>query len=384
LQKVSLRKIWNGNGFEAMSISGLIGPDVGSLGHRFNLVGIIPSTVLAVFIIMLFLLWSEPPTTVPNIEVLVSKFQDFDLKQGVLLVVAITVFSIIIQPLQMPLVRFLEGYWGNSKLGRVFTKIGTDIQRGRLREISDAAKILGDDPPEQARLDSMWNAHLELIQNYPKKEDRLLPMSLGNVLRAAEDSAGQKYGLDTVATWPRLYPSLSDSMKSIVDDQTTQLDVATRFCVIFVIATIISLILYFAIIYNASINDLTFRILFANPSLTQSPLTGLELWAGLAVKYGWWLIFPASSLILSWLSYKGAVSVAITFGQITHTAFDLHRFDMLKALHLPLPADLKSEIEDNEKLSDFLIDSTYNNYRYHHPDEDEKDDESNNRGSPLP
>lgn len=75
--------------------------------------------------------------------------------------------------------------------------------------------------------------------------------------------------------------------------------------------------------------------------------------------------------------------MALTYGQATHTAFDRHRFDMLKALHLPLSADLWSEIEDNRKLSDFLIDGTYTNFRYLHPDED-KGDGSSKKGSPLP
>ena len=35
-------------------------------------------------------------------------------------------------------------------------------------------------------------------------------------------------------------------------------------------------------------------------------------------------------------------------------AFDLHRFDLLTALHLPLPADLTGEVATNQELSRFL------------------------------
>jgi hypothetical protein len=36
-------------------------------------------------------------------------------------------------------------------------------------------------------------------------------------------------------------------------------------------------------------------------------------------------------------------------------AFDLYRFDLLNALHLPLPQDQKSEIQANKKLTEFFL-----------------------------
>jgi len=40
----------------------------------------------------------------------------------------------------------------------------------------------------------------------------------------------------------------------------------------------------------------------------------------------------------------GAVQAALAYGESVHSAFDLHRFDPLKALHLPLPANQEAEI----------------------------------------
>jgi hypothetical protein len=59
---------------------------------------------------------------------------------------------------------------------------------------------------------------------YLPKPKRLLPTRLGNALRAAEDRAGQRYGLLTVTILPRLYPYLSERVRR----PCNQLDVAVR------------------------------------------------------------------------------------------------------------------------------------------------------------
>jgi hypothetical protein len=49
-----------------------------------------------------------------------------------------------------------------------------------------------------------------------------------------------------------------------------------------------------------------------------------------------------------------ALAVAAAYGQALEAAFDLHRFDLLTALHLPLPANLTGEVAANQELSRFL------------------------------
>lgn len=136
------------------------------------------------------------------------------------------------------------------------------------------------------------------------------------MLRAAEHRAGSRYGLDAIIVWPRLYPVLSDRTQAILDDLRNQLDLAARFCSIFLVATVITL-------------------------------------ACLA-RHGWWLTAAAGMLLLSVISYRAALTAAVAYGQAIEAAFDLHRFDLLHALHLPLPTNLTSEIEANEHLSQFL------------------------------
>jgi hypothetical protein len=157
-----------------------------------------------------------------------------------------------------------------------------------------------------------------------------MPTGLGNALRAAEDRAGRRYGLDTVAVWPRLYPVLGERVLAIVDDQRTQLDVAVRFCVVLLVAAVVSL--------------------------------------ALLVTQGWLLLVPAATFVLAWLAYKGSVGAAVAYGEGLETAFDLHRFDLLRALHLPLPADSEQERAQNAQVTAFLAQGTRAAFAYVHGD----------------
>lgn len=136
------------------------------------------------------------------------------------------------------------------------------------------------------------------------------------MLRAAELRAGSPYGLDALTTWPRLYPLLGDRMTVLVDDLRNQLDLSVRFCSVFLAATV------------AAATCLT--------------------------EHGRWLAIAAVPLLLAWLSNRAAVAAAGAYGQALAAAFDLHRFDLLDALHLPLPTDLTREIAANQQLSRFL------------------------------
>ncbi len=105
-------------------------------------------------------------------------------------------------------------------------------------------------------------------------------------------------------------------MTASLEDLRDQLDLAVRFCTAFLAATMISVICL--------------------------------------ARHGWWLTVAAATLALAWLSYRGALTAATAYGQAVEAAFDLHRFDLLRALHLPLPTNLTSEVRANEQVSQFL------------------------------
>ena len=300
-----------------MSVVDLIGLGR-EIGARFAVVGLLPSAALALFVLALF--WSGAPGDAPELDRILDEARDLDAWSGGLLFFGLLIFALVFQPLQLGLVRWLEGYWppalrrlakrGRARFERRFDVLEADLTRRTPPTAADIAEMI-----ETARK----------LRLYPPRE-HLMPTRLGNALRAAEIRAGEPYGLDTVVAWPRLYPLLPDPVRAVVDGHRDALDVNARFCAVFTAAAIIA--------------------------------------AALLATHGWWLLVPIGCLVLAWLAYRSALAAAINYGESIRTAVDLHRFTLLEALHLPLPATLDEERALNAKLSRFLLqgvplDATY-------------------------
>jgi hypothetical protein len=302
-----------------MSVADLIGfgRDVGT---RFALVGLLPGALLALFV--LALVWSGAPGDAPAVDRVLDHARDLDAWAGGLLFGALVVAALVLQPLQLGLVRALEGYWPAP-----VRALGRGRQERRRDALATAAAPRAE-MPAAAELAAMAEAESRLRRLFPSDPAWLLPTRLGNALRAAETRAGEPYGLDAVVAWPRLYPLLPDGVRALVDDQRDGLDLAARFCAVFAAAAAVSM--------------------------------------ALLVPHGWWLLVPAACLALAWLSYRGAVAAAIAYGEGIRAAIDLHRFDLLTAMHLPLPATLEQERAVNEQLSLFLRQSWPVDFVYEH------------------
>jgi hypothetical protein len=279
------------------------------LGERFRLVDLLPTAVLGLFV--LGIVWSGAPRQSPDLGKVAARAEQLSGWAGLLLAVTLMAAALILEPLQITLVRVLEGYWGESLPGRLLAAPGKAFHRSRRRRLDRLQQRRGDNRTGAARREEAARR----LGAYPRAA-AVLPTKLGNVLRAAEHRAGSRYGLDAITLWPRLYPVLADRTRAVLDDLRNQLDLAARFCSIFLAATVIAI-------------------------------------ACLA-RHGWWLTVAAGTLLLAGISYRAALTAAAAYGQAIEAAVDLHRFDLLHALHLPLPANLTSEIQANEHLTQFL------------------------------
>jgi len=177
-----------------------LGTNIKALGIRFSLVGLLPSAILVLFILVHY--WSGAPAKSPDLAIVFSHINALDVKKVIFLVLAILVFSLIIHPFQLSFLRFLEGYWGNSCLSGIISRPFRWVHK-RHRQKLETAQTCRHEPTEKDKQDAAAAA-FRLVRFFPN-EERLLPTSLGNVLRAAEDRAGARYGLDAVVVWPRLY-----------------------------------------------------------------------------------------------------------------------------------------------------------------------------------
>jgi len=305
-----------------MSLAALIGLGR-DIGTRLAVIGLIPGGALALFV--LALVWSGAPGDAPEVDRVLDHARDLDAWAGGLVFFTLVVLTLVLQPLQLSLIRLLEGYWPSRLSG--LARAGRERQLRRFDALTEAAAPRPQ-PPTPADLAAMGDADSQLRRLFPSEREWLLPTRLGNALRAAESRPGDPYGLDAIVAWPRLYPLLPDAVRALVDDQRDGLDLAARFCAVFAAAAAVSLAL-------------------------------------LAI-HGWWLLVPAGCLVLAWLSYRGAVAAAVAYGEGVRAAIDLHRFDLLTAMHLPLPATLEQERAVNEQLSLFLRQSWPVDFVYEH------------------
>lgn len=60
--------------------------------------------------------------------------------------------------------------------------------------------------------------------------------------------------------------------------------------------------------------------------------------------------------LLAVVAVRGSRTAARHYGTLLSTAFDLHRFQMVEALRLPLPTNAEEEDRQNNKLREFLKD----------------------------
>jgi hypothetical protein len=137
-----------------------------------------------------------------------------------------------------------------------------------------------------------------------------MPTPVGNILRAAERRPVDKYGLDTVAVWPRLWLLLPDlTRQELLSARAGLGNVATA---------AIWGILYCALAF----------------------ITPLTIPVGLAA------FTVAVTLVLP--------GRAQALGDLIEAAYDLHRVALYRQLRWPLPASPGQERASGEELTSYL------------------------------
>jgi hypothetical protein len=244
------------------------------------------------------------------------------------LVLAVLVVAVLLRPLQVIGVQLVEGYWGSRGHYGPLETLAVE-RHARRKSIFEAQSIpfveradttsfaaVGQYGRLNHRHERARRRAVRGLESYPPAVRDLMPTRLGNVLRRVEKTAGERYVLDTVTSYPRLYPHLSVRLHELVTNQLDVIDMSGTLVLVFGVLTALS-----------------------------SPLLG---------RLDPWSLTPIVLALLACISYVGAANAAAEYAEYMNTAYDLHRFDMITALHLPLPADAEQELSDNTRLTAFL------------------------------
>ena len=240
-----------------------------------------------------------------------------DVTQAVLLAFGglflLTVSSWLAQQLVRSALRMAEGYWPGplARLSRwLAQRLSRRLQGSKDRWQELAARYEKERSHMTAvEMEEYTDLDAGLVLGYPRKPNLFLPTRLGNLLRAAEEYPDVRYGLETRITWPRLWPLLPDNEQKELAQARAALDDGARLLVwgVFLVVWVI--------------------------------------WA-------WWALAAAAVLLVA--GYLSMLEAAGVYGELLRAAYDLHRFDLYKALHWKLPVSPAEEEKAGRALTQFL------------------------------
>ncbi len=214
--------------------------------------------------------------------------------------------AFVVQRFDFTVLRFLEGYYCPWPLRRCL--IGLEAKRSqRIDERWQKLKGLN-----YAQLTAKQRDELSQLewQKHHRPLDNLMPTRLGNILRAAEEWPLEKYGLDTIVCWSRLWLLLPDAVKKDLQEARADLNTAVRvwfWSLLFIIWTI---------------------------------------WA-------WWAA-PVGILSAIFAYYYWALEAARNYGELIEATFDLHRHLLYQSLRWNLPPDPNEERRVGRDLTQYL------------------------------
>ena len=316
-----------------------------SIGRYFTVISLVPSLLFVLYIYGLLAAGALSGSFQPIRAVHAA--ERLSVIEIVALFLAALLLGLILHPFQFSMTQFLEGYWGDKGVGRkaarrrilhyrsVVLGLDDDVANadGAWRRAAHHARQPPDptahgdlqvpDHSDEMWLDSWrgnrgledyWRAEAARAERdrYPLAARRMMPTRLGNVLRRYEDLAGRQYGLDIITVAPHLNLVAVKEHRDYVDDCRQGLDLGVRICVLFALATVLSV--------------------------------------GLLFDDGAWLLLAFAPYCVSYLAYRGAVSSAEDYGTALSHLVDLNRFALYDQLHVPSPANSLVEKGRNERL----------------------------------
>ncbi len=174
-------------------------------------------------------------------------------------------------------------------------------------------------------------ATLDWRQHHLPLPDQLMPTRLGNILRAAEQRPLEKYGLDAIICWSRLWLLLPDAVKQELQTARADLNTAARVWL--------------------------WSMLFMGWGVWAVGSIALGLTSGLwpiplGLILGLWPI-PVG-LTSAFFAYRWAIAAATLYGDLIDATFDLYRRLLYDSLRWSLPPDPDEERRVGRELTEYL------------------------------
>lgn len=230
---------------------------------------------------------------------------------GLVLVVVSSALAVAL--LTLPVLRLAEGYWPGWRWTRGIRQRLTHRLGARMDRLETQWQTLATRPAEtlQPRERQALADIDRRLRLAPADPAHRMPTTLGNILRAAELRPWEKYGLDPVVCWPRLWLLLPPEVQETITAARGSLDTATR----------------------------------------------AAIWGMLALVWSFWtpLAAPLIALLVVVIAARSMRAAAEVYGDLVEAVFDLHRFGLYRSLGWPLPVCPAQERASGQALSAYLL-----------------------------
>ena len=207
---------------------------------------------------------------------------------------------------------------------------------------------------KKERLSDLKDRRYALISYYDSNfppSNYLLPTRFGNILRAAEVYP-HRYGIDAVTVWGRLAHSMPDAGMEKIDQANNQCLFLLNCCILTVLFSALSFLVagYQALITlfsGAGLPDLLYFIPIDKPILIYQQRVII------------YILLSVLAALLARFFYEASLLNVGLYGSMVRSAFDLYRFGLFEALHLPLPENSADEKVEWKKISEFFTGTWY-------------------------
>ena len=198
--------------------------------------------------------------------------------------------------------RFIEGYGRYNPV-----KLVGSMQKRRFQKLHEKLEKLDDEYRNAGnnfsikKRDERNKIMKELADHFPDDERWLLPTAFGNTLRSFETYPRVMYGFEAIDGWSRILAVVPEDYRTLIDSAKTQVD------------------------FWVNLGSVSFLLLLEYIGVAYYQQTLEAVWLFVLIVLGL-LIAP----------YR-AKRVAVEWGDLVKSVFDLYRFDLLDSLGIEPP-----------------------------------------------
>jgi len=252
-------------------------------------------------------------------------------------------------------VRIFEGYYLPEFLSKRMIERNQKYLQAKTKKYREISRILKKDVSDRVESEEWKYEHwydealkeLKLLElDMPFDEGYVMPTKLGNIIKASEVYAQDRYSIEAVNVWPRLFAVLPAQFLKDMEEKNNHFMFLLNSCLLLFIASGVAQFAGLAGYYREACSISWICKIFQKQYLLE---LGFHNTTPLR-----FIFFSVVLFLGGLLLYTIAVNAARDFGYFYRAGFDLYRMDLLLKFKRELPKSLDEEQNLWLEISEFL------------------------------